>query len=116
MTATLALGRQALEALMTSTVTIMRKSRVSDGAGGQLDTYASVGSHPCLFEPYPVRPAEREAEPIIQGITTYQFVLKRDVVVVDTDRFVVDDRTFEVVGHTVGTYSMTQHVICLEIH
>jgi hypothetical protein len=115
MNGTLALGRAALEQMMTSTAEVFRKSKVSDGAGGQVDSYASVGTYECLFEVYPVRPVEREREPVIQAITTWQFIFKRDVVVSETDRIVTDGRTFEVVGHTTGTNSMVNHVICLEI-
>ena len=113
--ATLAMGKAAIESLLVSSATVFRKSTVSDGAGGQIDSYTEIGTFPCLYEKYPVRTMETEREPLIRVLATWQFTFKRDVVLEQTDRLEVDGRSFEVVGQGIGTNSMANHAMCLEI-
>lgn len=109
-------GRDILNALTrTNTATIMRKSHVSDGFGGQTDTYASVGTFACSLVKYPVRPLEREGSQQIQSYTDWRFNFDRDVEVLQTDRIVCQGRTFEVLGRGVGTFEMSNRVITVEV-
>jgi hypothetical protein len=115
MTSAFAQGRQAIEQMMTSTADVYRKGTITDDAGGQVDTYTVVGTYPCLFEAYPIRPIENESEPMVRAIVTWQFIFPLDVSIRETDRIHVGSRVFEVISQRVGTMSISNHVICLEI-
>lgn len=105
----------AMYASFTTTAAVMRKTKVSDGAGGQTDTYASVGTYACSFSKFPIRPFERENTNVIQAYSDWEFRFARDVEVLQTDRLDCEDREFEVVGARIGSYDSANHVLCLEI-
>jgi hypothetical protein len=111
----LAVLRRDRQAIFDKTATILRKSIVPDGMGGQTDTYTSAGTYPCSFSKFMVRPAERESGPLVREEMHWVFVFPFDAVIDPTDRIQVDGRTFEVVGQGVGSYDLSNRVIALEI-
>ena len=93
----------------------MRKAHVSDGAGGQTDTYVLFATVPCSFSNFPVRPAEREQSPSIYAFHDYEFRFLRSVTIQQTDRIICEGRTFEVVGQGIASYDLANHVLTVEI-
>lgn len=104
-----------MHASFTTTATIQRKSIVSDGAGGQVDTYTNLGPYECSFSKFLVRPAEREKSEMIQAFSDWEFRFARSVTVQPTDRIVCEGRTFEVVGQGIASYDSANHVLTIEI-
>lgn len=100
---------------LTDTATVLRKSYVSDGAGGQVDSYTNIGSFPCSLEPYPVQPRERERVPGTQAYLEWKIIFQPEVVIHQTDRIECRSRTFEVMGQGLGTHSVANEVLCKEI-
>lgn len=107
--------RRARQVTFNTEAIVMRKSYVSDGGGGQIDTYTIVGTYPCTFAPAQVRPLEREREPGLQAFIEWRFVFAYGTVIRQTDRLLVGSRTFEVVGQGVSSYDIANNVSCLEI-
>jgi hypothetical protein len=99
----------------TAEATVLRKSSVSDGAGGSVDSYAAVGTYPCSFSPPMISPLERETAFGIQAVGPWVFRFPAFTDIRPTDRLVVDDRTFEVVSPTVGSIEIMVRVNCQEI-
>jgi len=100
---------------LSDEATINRKSYVSDGAGGQVDSYAPVGTYPCSLEKYPVQPRERERAPGVQAYLEWMFIFQASTVVQQTDRIDCRGRHFEVTGQGLGTHSIANEVLCKEI-
>lgn len=115
--AELASLRDQEEQGFSATAIVLHKVTVEDSQGGTVDTYPTEGatSYPCSFARYNITPVEREAQPRIQSIGTWQFLFAVDADIRDTDRLVVGSRTFEVVGAGVGSADLAQRVICMEI-
>jgi len=109
-------ARQILDRITRPDVaTVWRKSIVSDGAGGQTDTYAVVATYSCSMTPSMISPREVEQTAAIQVISLWQLHLPYDADVVPTDRLVVGTRTFEVVRSSARTVDVDLVVHCVEI-
>ena len=94
----------ALHATFLAVATVLRKARVSDGAGGSTDTYVEVATAACNFERSQVRPREAEYAELIRNLSYWDFsFVPGSVDVVATDRLQVGTRTFEVVGRGLGS-------------
>ncbi len=102
-------------AAFTTFATVSRKSIVSDGAGGQTDTYTDYATYPCSFRRSAVRPAEREQSPSIYAFHDHEFWFDRSVVIEQTDRLECEGREFEVLGQGVSSYDLANHVLTVEI-
>jgi len=100
---------------LTDLATIYRKSYVSDGGGGQVDSYTSVGTYPCSLEKYPVQAREYERAPGVLTIMEWLFIFQVSTVVQQTDRIDCRGRHFEVTGQGLGTHSISNEVLCKEI-
>ena len=107
--------RGAVESIMFSTATILRKQIVSDGAGGQTDTYVSVGTSECYFAQPQVTPVEREVAPGIRAQAPWRFAFPSGTTILPTDRLVVGSRTFEVVYGGANTLDLYLTVFAMEI-
>lgn len=109
-------SRQILERITRPDVaTVMRKSIVSDGAGGQVDSYTAVATYSCSLTPSMVSPREVEQSAAIQVISLWSVHLPFDADVVPTDRLIVGTRTFEVVRGLQRTVDVDLVVACLEV-
>lgn len=95
-TAELASLRAQAEASFSATATVLRKSTVSDGAGGQTDSYTNIGTFPCSYAPALVTPYERERFERITAQGIWRFVFPAGTTILPTDRLTVDGRSFEV--------------------
>lgn len=100
---------------LNTTATIMRKTSVSDGEGGTTDSYVVEHTYTCLFARSAVRPQEREATAIVEGIQQWTFIFESGTDILRTDRIVCQGRTFEVVGSGSGSHELGHLVICVEI-
>ena len=105
----------ALNATFLAIVTILRKQRVSDGAGGQVDTYVAVTTVACNFERYPFRPREVEQFERIQNVSYWNFSFVPGLDVQPTDRIQVGTRIFEVVGRGLGSSTVVLTIVATEI-
>ncbi len=102
-------------ASFTTFATVKRKAHVSDGGGGQTDTYATFATYPCSFKKSAVRAAEREQTPSIYTYKDYEFWFDRSVVIEQTDRLECEGREFEVLGQGLSSYDLANHVLAVEI-
>jgi hypothetical protein len=106
----------ALFATYLAIATVLRKSMVSDGAGGQTDTYASVGTAACNFERTMRIPREQEQFERIENVAYWDFsFVPGSVDVHATDRLQVGTRTFEVIGRGLGSSTVALHIITMEV-
>lgn len=94
---------------------VWRKASISDGEGGTTDTFTQVAAYRCLLSRSAVRPQEREATVILEGIQQWTFTFEYGTDILRTDRIVFDGRTFEVIGVGSGSYELAHRVLCLEI-
>jgi len=108
-------ARAELRLTMTSTAQILRKTRVPDSSGGSVDVYASVGTYPCTYAHYPIRPREAEEQPRIMAISEWFFNFPVGTLILSTDRVLVDSRSFEVVDAGESPYELCSKATCLEI-
>lgn len=111
----------------TATATIMRKTQITDDAGGFADTYAAVATYDCSFSRYPVRPFEREQGTFVRVVSLWTFVFSTDSDVEPTDRVAIGafdvgtdiadatGRIFEVIDPATGSLDVVRRVICEEI-
>jgi hypothetical protein len=100
----------------TSTATVLRKVTVDDTQGGTTDSYPNTGlTYPCSYGRYPVRPVERENQPLLQLVTEWNFIFPLSADIRPTDRLLVDSRTFEVVDANAGSRDIVRRATCLEI-
>lgn len=102
-------------AAFTTFATVKRKSIVTDGAGGQTDTYATFATYACSFRKSAVRASEREQAPSIYAFKDYEFWFDRGVVIEQTDRLECEGREFEVIGQGTASYDLANHVLTVEI-
>ncbi len=106
----------ALFATFLATCEVLRKSRVSDGAGGQVDTYASVATVACNFERSMVRVREAEYAERIENLAYWDFhFVPGSVDPQPTDRLRVGTRTFEVIGRGLGSSTVVLVIVTMEI-
>lgn len=100
----------------SSTATVLHKVTVEDTQGGATDTYPDTGvRYPCSFARYPVRPIERESQPLIQTITEWNFLFPLGADVRSTDHVLVGTRAFEVVDAASGSEDVVCRATCMEI-
>ncbi len=102
-------------ASFTTSATVSRKSKISDGAGGQVDTYTDYATYPCTFRRATFRASEREQAPSIYSFKDYEFWFDRSVVIQQTDRLECEGREFEVIGQGNASYDLANHVLTVEI-
>lgn len=107
--------RTLAESAMTATATVYRKSFVADTTGGFTDTYAAVGTFPCMYAPHQITPTERETTISVQAISMWRFQFPMGTDIENTDRIVTGGRTFEVVSPGSGSIEVAVRVICQEI-
>jgi hypothetical protein len=100
---------------LSETATIMRKIRVPDTSGGSVDAYVASGTTLCRLTAYQVRPREVEFQPRVFGVAFWIVSVPFDVVLENTDRLIVGEKTLEVVNAGIGTLDVLQQVICQEI-
>jgi len=109
-------ANRALFATFLVIATVLRKTRVPDGSGGQTDTYASVATAACNFERALIRAREQEQFERIENMSYWDFsFVPGSVDVRPTDRLVVGTRTFEVVARGLGSSTVVLTIICMEI-
>lgn len=112
----LAKPRQVITRTFDTTATIVRKASVSDGEGGTTDTFAAIYTDvPCSLMRSGVRPQEREAAALVEGIMLWVVTFAYGTDVLRTDRIICMGRTFEVIGAGSGSYELAHRVTCLEI-
>lgn len=105
----------AAELAMTATATILRPTQAQDQVGGWIDTYASVGTSICSYAPTQVIPREVEGTVTVRAISMWRFQFPLGTDIRNTDRLVVDGRTFEVVNAGSGSLAASLRVIAMEI-
>lgn len=98
-----------------TTADILRRVQVSDGMGGQTDTYGVVATLPCTFARGGAMPRERENTYTVQVISTWVFVFAARTDIRTTDRIVCQGRLFEVVSGGYGSYEIATRPVCIEI-
>lgn len=108
-------ARQVVNTTLHAEAIILRKSSVSDSAGGFNDTYASIGTFPCSYARHQVSPFEREATVSVQMVALFNFVFEAGTDIRPTDRIVTDNRTFEVVSGAAASIVLVTRVVAQEI-
>jgi hypothetical protein len=108
--------RRVITRTFNTYATILRKASVSDGEGGTTDTFAETYLNvPCSLTRSSVRPQEREAAALVEGIQLWVITFAYGTDVLRTDRILCDGRQFEVLGAGSGSYELAHRVTCLEI-
>ena len=98
-----------------ATATIQRFTRVSDGAGGQTETWATASTASCRVAPSGRAPEERAIAERMSAVSIWTLTLPADTSVLVADRIAVGTRTFEVVAALARSYETARRVICTEV-
>lgn len=96
-----------------TSATIRRKTIVSDGQGGQDETWADVATVMCRYAPGMGKASETINADALQNVSFWTFAFAGSPDVRDADRIVVGSRTWEVsksLSHTVTEPTSVQAV------
>lgn len=105
-------GMRATQGLtLVESCTIVRRTLVSDGAGGQTATEASTASL-CRLAPSNNQPQDRVVAGSQQDGVLWRITLPAGAEVTASDRIVVGSRTFEVMG-VYGPHSAITALVCV---
>jgi head-tail adaptor len=113
--ASLARCRTVFAKSLAEACTISRNTRVSDGAGGWKDGWATVETTTCNVAPTGNQPQERAIADRLGSVVSYTIALPAETAISASDRVVVGSRTFEVVGVIARTNELTRRCVCREV-
>lgn len=88
--------RATQESLLTVSCTINRFTSVSDGMGGQTETWTAVATVGCRLNPRQTQPADATIANAPRNVSGWIITLPYGTDVHDRDRITIGARTFEV--------------------
>ncbi len=101
--------------LMTETGTIMRKTLVANGIGGQTVSEASAGTVMCRVAPSGQSPQERAIAERLGLLMPFTVVVPNGTVVSEKDAIVVAGRRFEVKGVIRHSLATALRCVCVAV-
>lgn len=98
-----------------TSATIRRKTRVSDGMGGQTETWADVATVRCRYAPGGGKAGEQITADRLENASQWTIAFAGAPDVRDADRVVIGSRTFEVNKAMSATVTQPLSVLCVEV-
>ena len=95
-TAEISAMRTIQESALPDTVVIHRYTTVSDGMGGQIETWAAAGTVDGRIGAAGEQASEREIAGKLTETAAYVITVPQSTTIYERDRFVISSRTFEV--------------------
>lgn len=113
--AELACMRSAFNSLLPDTCTVSRYTVVSDNAGGQTQTWATVATVACRLSTRNARPTEGDVADRMQNANEWMITVPSGTDVRTEDRIAIGSRTFEVAKPLAHSEQTALRVIVTEI-
>lgn len=107
--------RECADLALPDTCTIRRHTAVSDGRGGQIQTWVVVGTYPCRLAPAKTQPSNGVAADKAQTVTIWTITLPAETDVRNTDQINIGQRVFEVDIVNAHSFEIARQVKATEI-
>lgn len=108
-------AKQVIQRTFNTEAKVIRLTQVTDSAGGFIDSYATVGTYPCMFYKQGITPFERENTVQVRAQSIWVFVFASGTDVRPPDRLECQGRRFEVVSSGTGSIDIATRVVAMEI-
>lgn len=107
--------RIELEKSLPDSCQIQRATKVSDGAGGSTETWATVATVACRIGPTGRQPEERAIADRLTNLTSWTLTVPALTDARVSDRLVVGSRVFEVAGVLARSHEIARRIVCIEV-
>lgn len=100
---------------MPEAATVLRRTLVADGLGGQSVTWAEVATVPCRRAQSQGQPVEQVVAGQLRLVVLWHVTLPAGTDVLAADRIAVGPQTFEVIAPGGASYETARRTRCVEV-